>query len=133
MIYKFLKPQNFFKGILSTYKGTFKEMFVPENENEKYCYVEQSKDYGECPEFCNSGQQYFYYCKILRIEIWGCAPYLPKKNRQIGKLSIPDATNRKPDPLIEVAPADTALDVVQGAEPGDRQQFLPRWRTMNTM
>jgi hypothetical protein len=22
----FLKPQNFFKGILSTYKGTFKEM-----------------------------------------------------------------------------------------------------------
>jgi|PersoiStandDraft_1058852.scaffolds.fasta_scaffold109513_1 hypothetical protein len=40
MIYRFLKPQNFFKGILSTYKGTFKEMFVPENENEKYCYVE---------------------------------------------------------------------------------------------
>lgn len=40
MIYKFLKPRNFFKEVLSTYSGTFNEMFVPENENEKYCYVD---------------------------------------------------------------------------------------------
>ncbi len=40
MIYKFLKPPNFFKGILSNYKGTFKELFVPKNETEEFCYVE---------------------------------------------------------------------------------------------
>jgi hypothetical protein len=40
MIYKFLKPPNFFKGILSNYRGTYKQMFVPENAKEEYCYVE---------------------------------------------------------------------------------------------
>ena len=40
MIYKFSKPSNFFKTILSSYKGTFAEMFVPKTEDEKYCYVE---------------------------------------------------------------------------------------------
>ena len=51
MIYKFLKPKNFYKGILSTYKGTFLEMFVPENENEKYCYVELAEK--QSPVFIN--------------------------------------------------------------------------------
>ena len=40
MIYKFLKPPNFFKGILPNYRGTYKQLFVPENAKEEYCYVE---------------------------------------------------------------------------------------------
>ena len=44
MIYKFLKPKHFYKRFLSTYEGTFVEMFVPENENEKYCYVQLTED-----------------------------------------------------------------------------------------
>ena len=43
MIYKFLKPPNFYKEILSSYKGTFSEMFVSKNEKEKYCYVQLSE------------------------------------------------------------------------------------------
>ena len=39
MIFKFLKPKNIFRDILSSCKGTFVEMFVSQNENEKYCYV----------------------------------------------------------------------------------------------
>ena len=39
MIYKFLKPHNFYKEILSSYKGTFNEMFVSKNESEQFCYV----------------------------------------------------------------------------------------------
>ena len=42
MIYKFLKPSNFFKGILASYKSTFSELFVPKTEDEKFCYVELS-------------------------------------------------------------------------------------------
>ena len=40
MIYKFLKPPNFFKEFLSNYKGTYEHLFVPKNEKEKFCYVE---------------------------------------------------------------------------------------------
>ena len=40
MIYKFPKPRNFFKDLLSTYKGSYIEMCVPQSEDEKYCYVE---------------------------------------------------------------------------------------------
>ncbi|MDB5200141.1 MAG: hypothetical protein JWO92_2104 [Chitinophagaceae bacterium] len=40
MIYKFLKPPNLFKEVLTTYKGSYVEMCVPQTEDEKYCYVE---------------------------------------------------------------------------------------------
>jgi hypothetical protein len=42
MIYKFVRPPDFFKSILPAYKGTFLEMFISKNENEKekYCYVQ---------------------------------------------------------------------------------------------
>ena len=40
MIYKFLKPPNLFKDLLSTYKGSYVEMCVPQADDEKYCYVE---------------------------------------------------------------------------------------------
>ena len=40
MIYKFLKPPNLFKDLLSTYKGSYVEMCVPQTDDEKYCYVE---------------------------------------------------------------------------------------------
>lgn len=51
MIYKFLKPVNFFKGILSSYKSTFSEMFVPTTEDELYCYVELTEK--QLPDFTN--------------------------------------------------------------------------------
>ncbi len=40
MIYKFLKLKNFFKEVLSSYRGTFNELFIPENAKEEFCYVE---------------------------------------------------------------------------------------------
>ena len=40
------------------------------------------------------------------------------QNSQIDKLSIPEATNRKPDFLIVVVPVDIAIVVVQVAVPG---------------
>lgn len=40
MIYKFLKPPNFFAGILPNYRGTYKQLFVPKNAKEEFCYVE---------------------------------------------------------------------------------------------
>ena len=51
MLYKFLKPSNFFKGILSSYKSTFSEMFVPKTEDELFCYVELTEI--ELPDFIN--------------------------------------------------------------------------------
>ena len=43
MIYKFPKPANLFKELLPTYKGTYIELCVPDNEDEKYCYIEFSE------------------------------------------------------------------------------------------
>ena len=40
MIYKFTRPENFFRGFLSTYKGQFIELCVPHTEDEKFCYVQ---------------------------------------------------------------------------------------------
>ncbi len=51
MIYKFLKPHNFYKGVLSSYKGTFSEMFVSQNEKEQYCYVKLTE--AQMPDFEN--------------------------------------------------------------------------------
>ena len=49
MIYKFLKPRNFYKEFLSSYKGTFTEMFVSTNESEQFCYVYLTEK--QMPEF----------------------------------------------------------------------------------
>lgn len=51
MIYKFLKTSNFFKEILSSYKSTFSEMFVPKTENELHCYVDLTEK--QLPDFIN--------------------------------------------------------------------------------
>ena len=40
MIYKFPKSNNLFKGLLPSYKGEYIQMCVPEDDDEKYCYVE---------------------------------------------------------------------------------------------
>lgn len=49
MIYKFPKPPNLFKDLLSTYKGSYVEMCVPQSADEKYCYVELSEK--QFPDF----------------------------------------------------------------------------------
>ncbi len=39
MIYKFTKPENFFRKFLATYDGQFTELCVPQTDDEKFCYV----------------------------------------------------------------------------------------------
>ena len=38
---RFLNPETIFKGVLSSFKGTFNEMWVPHDDakEEKYCYI----------------------------------------------------------------------------------------------
>ncbi|MEO7292947.1 MAG: hypothetical protein ABIW34_07580 [Ginsengibacter sp.] len=40
MIYKFTKPDNFFRKFLATYDGQFIELCVPQTDDEKFCYVD---------------------------------------------------------------------------------------------